>query len=264
MLRTLAKVAEASRKYRKRYGQLDGFLLWIRLRQHVNAVRGTLHEVRVPGLEFPIFLRAGTSDVLAFIQIFVDGELGFDILTSPRNIVDAGANIGLASIYFAHRFPDAKILALEIDQANFELLTLNTKAYPNISCTKTALWSGEAQVAIVNPTDEPWAFRVVEVENGHPKSLRAQGVAGLMQYFKNQRIDLLKIDVEGSEKEVFQNGASEWIDHIGMIAVELHDNIEPGCSLAMSEALSGHRHRLGRSGEYTVVYLDPDGTNVGR
>lgn len=264
MLHTFFKVIEASRKYRRRYGWLKGLLLWFHLRQHVNAVRGTLHKVRVPGLDFPIFLRAGTSDVLAFIQIFVDGELGFDILSSPKNIVDAGANIGLASIYFAHRFPSAKILALEIDQANFELLTKNTKSYPNISCTKTALWSGEAQVAIVNPTDEPWAFRVVEVKNGHPMSLRAQGIGGLMQYFKGQRIDLLKIDIEGSEKEVFHNGASEWINHIGMIAVELHDNIEPGCSLALTEALSGHSHRLDRSGEYTIVYLDPDGGDAGR
>lgn len=255
MLHIFEKVIEASSKYRRRYGQLQGFLLWFRLRRHVNAERGTLHEVRVPGLDFSIFLRAGTSDVLAFIQIFVDGELGFDMLPSPRNIVDAGANIGLASIYFAHRFPTAKIVALEIDQANFDLLAKNTEAYSNISCMKMALWSGEAQVTIVNPTDEPWAFRVVEVKRENSTSIRALGVKGLIQYFGDQRIDLLKIDIEGSEKQVFENGSSEWIDRIGVIAVELHDNIVSGCSSAMAEALSSHRHRLGRSGEYTIVYL---------
>lgn len=262
-MHVFAKIVEASRKYRKRFGQLSGFLLWFRLRRHVNAVRGTLQEVCVPGLDFPILLRAGTSDVLAFIQIFVDGELGFDMLTSPLTIVDAGANIGLASVYFAHQYPRAKIVALEIDQGNFELLKKNTKSYPNISCMKMALWSGEAQVAIVNPADEPWAFRVVEVGKDQVPALRATGVTGLMQHFTEQRIDLLKIDIEGSEKEVFKNRASDWIDHVGMIAVELHDNIEPGCSLAMTEALLGHRHRLGRSGEYTLVYLVADRDDAG-
>ncbi len=255
MLKAFGQVVKASRKYRSRFGLVHGFLLWIRLRRHVRAERGTLHEVRVPGLDHSIFLRAGTSDVLVFIQIFIDGELGFDIASLPQSIVDAGANIGLASVYFAHRFPHAQIVALEIDQANFDLLIKNTAAYPNIKCVKNALWSGAAQLDILNPTDEPWAYRVGEVKGDRKTSIKALGVAELVQQFDGQRIDLLKIDIEGAEKEVFQKGAAGWIGHVGMIAVELHDHIVPGCSAALDGALASQRHRKTRSGEYTIIYL---------
>ena len=120
MLNVVARMARASEKYRRRFGQIAGFVLWFQLRRHLRATKGALHRVRVPGLRCPIFLRAGTSDVLVFIQIFVERELEFDMNEVPSSIVDAGANIGLASLYFAHRFPAAKIVALEVDQANFE------------------------------------------------------------------------------------------------------------------------------------------------
>lgn len=45
-------------------------------------------------------------------------------------IIDAGANIGLTSVYLANRFPNARILALEVDQQNFELLAENARPYP--------------------------------------------------------------------------------------------------------------------------------------
>ncbi len=258
MVNMFARVMMASQKYRRRFGQVAGFLLWFHLRQHLKSTRGTWHEVRVPSLGHPIFLRAGTSDVLVFIQIFIDGELDFSMPEEPSSIVDAGANIGLASLYFAQRFPKAKIVALEVDQSNFELLTKNTKGYANITCVRKALWSRQAQLNILNPTDEPWAFRVGEVARADGTSIAALGVDDLVGQFDGKRIDLLKVDIEGAEKEVFQNGMGTWIDRIGVIAVELHDNIMPGCSKALNEGLAGKNHRVSRSGEFTIVQLVAD------
>ena len=255
MLNVVARMARASEKYRRRFGQIAGFVLWFQLRRHLRATKGSLHRVRVPGFRHPIFLRAGTSDVLVFIQIFVERELEFDIHEAPASIVDAGANIGLASLYFTHRFPAAKIVALEVDQANFELLTKNTSCYPNITRIRKALWSGQAQLGILNPKDEPWAFRVGEVAAGDGTSISALGVGDLVGEFESQRIDLLKIDIEGAEKEVFQKGVGIWIDRIGIVAVELHDNIVPGCSKALDQALVGKPHQTSHSGEYTIVQL---------
>ncbi len=174
----------------------------------------------------------------------------------PTSIVDAGANIGLASLYFAQRFPKSRIVALEVDQANFDLLTKNTSGYPNITCIQKALWFEQAQLSILNPTDEPWAFRVGKVTGGDCASIAGLGVSDLFEYFDSRRIDLLKVDIEGAEKEVFQNETDKWIDHIGVIAVELHDNIKPGCSQALANALVGKNHRAGRSGEYTIVQFE--------
>jgi FkbM family methyltransferase len=184
--------------------------------------------------------------------------LDFQMSEDPTTIVDAGANIGLASLYFAHRFPKAKIVALEVDQSNFDLLVRNTKAYANVTCLKKALWSKQAQLNILNPTDEPWAFRVGEVANDDGTSIPALGVDDLLVEFESGRIDLLKMDIEGAEKEVFQNRTDKWIDRIGVIAVELHDHIAPGASQSLNEALRGRRHQESASGEYTIIRLtDP-------
>ena len=134
-------------------------------------------------------------------------------MTCPNratSIVDAGANIGLASLYFAQRFPKAKIVSLEVDQANFELLTKNTGCYPNITCIRKALWSGQAQLGILNPTDEPWAFRVGEMLGGDGTSIDALGVGDLVGQFESQRIDLLKVDIEGAKRGVSKRGG--WMD----------------------------------------------------
>jgi hypothetical protein len=50
-------------------------------------------------------------------------------------------------------------------------------------------------------------------------------------------IDLLKMDIEGAEREVFESG--EWISRVGAIAIELHDHIKPGCRLAVEALTKG-------------------------
>ena len=50
-------------------------------------------------------------------------------------------------------------------------------------------------------------------------------------------IDLLKLDIEGSELEVFQENTG-WLDKVTAINIELHDHIKPGCSNAFEAAVS--------------------------
>src|SRR6516164_3678329 len=66
-----------------------------------------------PELTFPFYLRVPSSDVQTYEQIFLHQDYQFAVTRPPQTIVDVGANIGLASLYFANRFPQARILALE-------------------------------------------------------------------------------------------------------------------------------------------------------
>jgi FkbM family methyltransferase len=253
----LSSVLKRIRKFQKRFGYARGLLLWLRLRQHVRKREGALHVVRVPGLRQPVALRAKTSDVGVFHQVFLEGELEFEMPLVPSRIVDAGANIGLASVYLSSRFPEARILALEIETANFELLRRNTASYPNVTCLRKALWSGMANLTIANPTAEPWSFRVSHTTKEDSEGLSAVGVKDLVDMFEGRRINLLKIDIEGAEKEVFEHGMDQWIDQVDTIAVELHDRFEPGCSQALVDSLKDRNHKMYTLGEYTVVELSP-------
>jgi hypothetical protein len=68
------------------------------------------------------------------------------------------------------------------------------------------------------------------------------------------RIDLLKLDIEGSEKEVLSDSDS-WIRHVSAISMELHDRFIPGCSRAFFNAISDFSIEL-RRGEKILVSRD--------
>src|ERR1700730_14782321 len=62
-----------------------------------------------PCIRNPVHLRMRTSDPSTYAEVLVRGEYAFDLPFFPRTIVDAGANIGMASIYIPYKYPQAKI-----------------------------------------------------------------------------------------------------------------------------------------------------------
>ena len=94
-----------------------------------------------PGGKHPIFIRLKTSDFRTFLKIFRDREYELELGKEPQTILDAGANVGFASVYFAIKYPRAKIIAIEPESANFAQLKRNVAPYPNIIPVQAALWS---------------------------------------------------------------------------------------------------------------------------
>jgi Methyltransferase FkbM domain len=70
-------------------------------------------------------------------------------------------------------------------------------------------------------------------------------VPEIMREHGLDRIDLLKVDIEGSEMEVFSH-ADAWIGSVDAISVELHDRFKPGCSSAFFKAVEDFPVRLER------------------
>jgi len=192
--------------------------------------------VYVPGVKYPIHLRLRTTDVSLFSEILLKSEYDCGAIRSPKVILDAGANIGVASVFFANKYPDAQIIAIEPEASNFQLLVKNTAQYPRITCIEAALWNSDTTVTLADPGGGNWAFRTLEAERtGNPtqrQTVEAITVHTLMNRLGLDRIDLMKVDIEGAEREVF-GGTPLWIDKVGLIAIELHDAILPGCSRAV-------------------------------
>jgi hypothetical protein len=120
----------------RRFGFPGAFLL----RRRLSIAGGKPVEVQVPGLPHPVVVRSGTADLSTFEHIFIWEAYDLEYPTNVRNVVDAGANTGLAAAYFANRFPDATIISLEPESANFSLLERNTAAYRNVIPLHAALW----------------------------------------------------------------------------------------------------------------------------
>ncbi|MBR1580133.1 MAG: FkbM family methyltransferase [Selenomonadaceae bacterium] len=76
----------------------------------------------------------------------------------PKFILDCGGNIGTSAVFFANYYPTAKIVAVEPDAGNFQLLSINTRFYPNVECVNAALWDQETYI---------------ELKGWHPSSYKA-------------------------------------------------------------------------------------------
>jgi len=200
--------------------------------------RHPLYALHLPNIKHPVQLRFGTSDVWVLKEVLLDGEYDFLPQISPKVIVDAGANIGLTAIFFTNKFPDAIIYALEPEVSNYKILEANVSSYPQIRPFKTALWNQNKPINLINPDCGHWGFITLDSDPTQHKQLGqvdAITLDAFMGKMNLEHIDILKIDIEGAEKEVFES-SSIWIGKIGIIMTELHESLRPGCKKAFYDA----------------------------
>ena len=183
-----------------------------------------------------VTIRPGTSDLRCLSKIFVDYEYVVPFEVNPRLIVDAGANIGLATLYFSSKFPGTKIIALEPEPSNYDLLVRNCSGMTNVTTLHAAVWNTDTPLHIANPDAEKWAYTVTAgTLNG--SGIKALTIPQILAQSGHDTIDILKLDIEGAERELFRDGCEEWLPRVKMIIIELHDRHAPGCSRAVYSKL---------------------------
>jgi FkbM family methyltransferase len=155
--------------------------------------------------------------------------------TDATYIIDAGANIGLSALYFQRAFPGAKIISIEPESSNFELLQLNTSKYDNIVRYHNGLWDKKCALKITNTSDGNWGFMVEETTD-NTGVIPAICLRDVLDDHPSAVIDILKVDIEGSEKEVFESN-TEWISKAQRIIVEVHENLRRGATDSVLSAL---------------------------
>jgi FkbM family methyltransferase len=220
-------------QYVARFGLLPGLKLFFRVR--ASWSNGTI-SFNIPKLEHKVFLRRRSSDFLVFEEVFIDEVYQLPSGTEAKYIIDAGANIGLAALYFQRSFPGAKIISIEPVTENFHLLMLNTSGYHNITCYQNGLWDKKSNLKITNTTEGDWAFMVEETDA--EGDISAISINDILIENPTCKIDILKMDIEGSEKEVFETN-TEWISRTEKIIVEVHENKRKGATDSVLSALHG-------------------------
>lgn len=207
--------------------------------------------VAPPQSSHPVSLRMDTSDFCAYRDVLIFGTKCYDPGIpefSPNTIVDAGAHIGMASISFALKYPAARIIAIEPEPSNFAALVRNTAHYKTITPIHAALWREDGEVSLGLSNAHPkGAFQVVE-KGG--QQVRAVTMDTVMRETRIDSIDLLKVDVDGAEIEIFES--CPWIRKVHVLTIELHDRVRPGCTLAVKNATKDFHFT--QQGEVTVFY----------
>jgi FkbM family methyltransferase len=198
---------------------------------------------------YSVFVRLRTSDSSIFREIFVDNRLDLELSRSPRVIIDAGAYTGLSSVYFAVRYPDAKVIAIEPEKSNFDILARNVKPFTNILPIKAALWKEETELNLYDPGRGQCGYQALDSEPQEEKiqSVSSVTIEKIMLNHDIEFIDILKLDIEGAEKEVLEF-SENWIHKIGVLIVELHDWFRNGCEESFNAATSDFEYEEKRQG----------------
>ncbi len=153
-----------------------------------------LLQIKVPGLGDTVAVRNHTSDIPLFANIFMLREYNVPLAEPVKTIIDCGANIGLASLYFISEFPNAKIIAIEPEGNNYHLLKRNLKSYKNVTCINKGVWSTSTNLEVINTNHGNHAFMVKESAISSERSIKAISIGDIINEFQLSEIDILKID----------------------------------------------------------------------
>lgn len=204
-----------------------------------------------------LFARTTTQDVEIAAHTLIFEEYSDIVCANPAVIVDAGANIGTSAIYFATRYPDAKIISIEPEKENYQILLKNIKNFVNIIPINAALCSDSKNRLILDRQTGPCGYTVSETTNETVstfQTVKCVTIIELMKKFNFNYIDILKMDIEGGEKEVLDS-SPDWINKVKIITIELHDRIVMGCDRAFYLATVDFNRFL-KKGEKVTAYRE--------
>ncbi|MFT3749160.1 MAG: FkbM family methyltransferase [Agriterribacter sp.] len=185
-----------------------------------------------------IYLRTYSGDIAMLYEVFWQKVYAAVInkITDPRTIVDLGANTGMTSLFFSQHFPQASIYAVEPDADNFEILTENLSEEiqkGNFIPLKAAITGKDGEVYIQKKT---YAYNssVSEVAVSDSK-VKAFSMHSFFHEMMIEQVDILKIDIEGMEENVFSEETS-WLKMVSVVVMECHSAaIEQLCRARLAE-----------------------------
>lgn len=203
-----------------------------------------------------LYYRTMTTDITLIVNIIVRrfGQYTTKLGKDTQGIMDLGANIGLFSIKFASKYPNATFIAVEPDEDNYKTLKMNTAAYPNIITVQAGIWWRKANLKIVDTGKGAYAFMVEETKDAE-NSIMGCTVDELFQKY-HVPADVVKMDVEGSEYPIFEHigEGSTWLDHIHLFIIETHDRLIPGCTDLVRSVMQDRKFKERRNHEDLVFY----------
>jgi FkbM family methyltransferase len=174
-----------------------------------------------------VVLRGGTSDVLVFRELFLENCYraafdAIDVTGDKLRILDCGANIGLFAVLCARHFRSPCLVCVEPDRGNLEMLQTNVAGLRAEIKTVAAFLGGSNGLGYLDDCGAgEWGFKLSRTPVVGVEPASVLDVPSLMKIAGWERIDLLKMDIEGAEVEVFAKSEG-WIDSVNSMIVELH------------------------------------------
>ncbi len=234
---------------KKHFKFKDAYALYMGMKNNKEAIY-------LPQLKRTIYLRKDTKDNETFEEIFLTNLYNLHLPIEPKTIVDAGANVGLASLFFRMKYPDAAIVAIEIEDRNVEAVKKNTEGFNNFDLKHNALFNRKAFFTIEDPYNATNSFQIKEVSSEELADIVSITLDEVLQTKAWDTIDILKIDIEGAEKQLFESDYQNWLPKTKIIMIETHDRMVPKCSYTVMKTINEFNFILYTTTEGTLIYYN--------
>ena len=260
--------------YLRAFGLVRGLILLFRVERNLAKESNRLKSYDVPWARAPIWLRETISDHAIFWQNIVRRHYEVAhfphaqrlmatyaaILKAGRRpvILDCGGNIGLSAIWFAVKFPEARVLVVEPEPRNFELLVRNVAPYRNtVEPLQGGIWPRAGRLAITNPKSGASAFQVQAETDPGSDSVRAFTIDDLLRMAESTEAFIVKLDIEGSQRTLFEEN-TDWVGRCHLIILELDDWLFPwaGTSRSFFRCISRLPFEYLIAGEHIFCFRD--------
>lgn len=154
-------------------------------------------------------------------DIFIHSSLAFETHVQKPRILDCGANIGLASLYFKQRYPQARITAFEADPSLASMCRRNLEANgaSDVEVRDTAVWIGAGTLDFACEGTDSGAIATLESGVGGSNT---QVPSERLRDWLDETVDLLKLDIEGAELPVLHDCRGR-LHNVRAITIDLHE-----------------------------------------
>jgi FkbM family methyltransferase len=202
-------------------------VLELTMRHKLRRPGRRARTVRLRANGVPVTFELGDIGELHGVrEVLVQGDYSLEPPAPPQVILDLGANIGAAAVYFATRWPEARIVALEPDPATFARLARNTSTFERVTALQLAV-AGEAGEATLYRTGYTLTGSLVGGDgHGEPIAVETVSLDWLVGGPCEGRVDLVKFDVEGLELDVLRRFEAR--AEIPVLVGELHEQVMGG------------------------------------
>lgn len=173
-------------------------------------------------------------------------------------VLDFGANIGLFSIWIARRAPTATVLAFEPFPENYSALRANLTGWPHDIRVHNVAVGGTAGFGqMLDAGERSLDHRLVTAGEKAGHRVEVITLETAVELTSAPMVDLLKIDIEGSEGDVLASTDERILRRIRRVALEYHDNIRPGTLQLVRDVLSATHRIVDVHGEsYGILHAE--------
>ncbi|OJJ16604.1 hypothetical protein BKI52_32335 [marine bacterium AO1-C] len=210
-------------------------------------------------------IRHASSDLAVYHDIFL--RKIYDPITRliagykhpVRSVIDGGGYNGFSSIYFAQKFPQAQVYAIEPSPSNFQLLEkhLEMNQINSVHPICKGLWSTPGKLSLTNEgiKEQEWEISTqwTTEHKTNTHIVDTITIPELMELHQIENIDLLKLNIEGGEKALFEDQeiTKQFLPKVNFMIIQVHEDIIHKETLA--QLIARHNYHIIFEGRYLLA-----------